>query len=237
MPRGFSEPGKVLKLKKSLYGLKQSPRNFFLHLKKNLEQCGFHIPSPDTDPCLFVSSKVICVVYVDDTLLWSPRHDWIEEAKRRLQDKQMNLEVEDSVAGFLGVHIERNQSDGAIKLTQVGLIKRIIAALGIEHEPAVHTPTSPTPLVKDAEGDPPDGSFNYASVIGMLGYLQSNSRPAITYAVSSAARFTHSPKRSHEDALKRICRYLKGTINEGLVLRPTENFDIDCYVDADFAGL
>jgi hypothetical protein len=56
----------------------------------------------------------------------------------------MTSEFEDSVAGFLGVQIERNQSDSSIKLTQVGLIKRIVAALGIEQEPTVHTPTSPT---------------------------------------------------------------------------------------------
>jgi hypothetical protein len=43
--------------------------------------------------------------------------------------------------------------------------------------------------------------------------------------------------RSHEEALKRIGRYLKGTINEGLVLHPSDSLDIDCYVDADFAGL
>jgi hypothetical protein len=237
MPRGFAEAGKVLKLRKSLYGLKQSPRNFFQHLKQNLENCGFQNPSPDTDPCLFVSSKVICVVYVDDTLLWSPKIQWMEEAIQSLQASGMSLEVEDSVAGFLGVHIERNQSDRSIKLTQIRLIKRIITALGIEHEHAVYTPTGLTPLTKDSDGDPPDGSFNYASIIGMLGYLQSNSRPDIAFAVSSAARFTHHPKRSHEEALKRIGRYLKGTLEEGLVLRPSDSFDIDCYVDADFAGL
>jgi hypothetical protein len=68
-----------------------------------------------------------------------------------------------------------------------------------------------------SEGDPPDGSFNYASIIGMLGYLQSNSRPDIAYAVSSAARFTNHPRRSHEDALKRIGRFLKGTLEEGQI--------------------
>jgi hypothetical protein len=86
-------------------------------LKKDLEDCGFRNPSPDSEPCLFVSSKVICVVYVDDTLLWSPKNEWIEEAIKSLQDKGMQLEIEDSVAGFLGVHIERDQSDGSIKLT------------------------------------------------------------------------------------------------------------------------
>jgi hypothetical protein len=67
----------------------------------------------------------------------------------------MQLEVENSVASFLGVHMERNQSDGSIKLTQVGLIKRIIAALGIEYEHMVHTPTGLTPLTKESEGEPP----------------------------------------------------------------------------------
>jgi hypothetical protein len=83
----------------------------------------------------------------------------------------------------------------------------------------------------------PTELFKYASVIGMLGYLQSKSSPDIAYAVNSTARFTHNPRRSHQEALKRIGWYLKSTINEGLVLRPTETLDIDCYVDADFSGL
>ena len=70
MPKGFREPGKVYKLKKSLYGLKQAPCNFFQHLKKNLEAVGFE-QQIDIDPCLFISPKVICLVYVDNTLLCS----------------------------------------------------------------------------------------------------------------------------------------------------------------------
>jgi hypothetical protein len=61
--------------------------------------------------------RVICVVYVADTLLWSPKNEWIEEAIKSLQERGMQLEIEDSVAGFLGDHIERDQSDGSIKLT------------------------------------------------------------------------------------------------------------------------
>ena len=80
MPRGFGQPGKVLKLKKSLYGLKQSPRNFFLHLKGKLEATGFH--QSDADACLFISDRVICLVYVDDTLFFSPRQSFIDDEKR-----------------------------------------------------------------------------------------------------------------------------------------------------------
>ena len=69
-------------------------------------------------------------------------------------------------------------------------------------------------------------------------YLQGHTRPDITYAVSSCARFVHKTRRSHEIALERIGQYLKATMNEGLILKPdTDHIDIDCYVDSDYAGL
>jgi hypothetical protein len=236
MPRGFSQTGKVLKLKRSLYGLKQSPRNFFQHLKSKLERVGFE-SNEAIDPCLFLSDKVICLIYVDDTLLFSPKEEYIDEVIDKLSKSDLELEVEDSVAGFLGVHLERNEKDQSIKLTQQGLAKRVVEALDLGNQPRKLTPASSEPLVKDDDGDPPNGAYSYASVIGMLQYLQGHSRPDITYAVSQCARFVHSPKRSHEEALERIGLYLKGTLDEGLILKPTGELDIDIYVDADFAGL
>jgi Reverse transcriptase (RNA-dependent DNA polymerase) len=69
MPRGFAEPGKVLRLKKNLYGKKAAPRLWFQHLRECLVATGFQ-QRIDVDPCLFISDKVICLVYVDDTLLY-----------------------------------------------------------------------------------------------------------------------------------------------------------------------
>jgi hypothetical protein len=236
MPRGFTKPGKILKLKRSLYGLKQSPRNFFQFLKGNLETIGFESQT-DIDPCLFISEKVIVLVYVDDTLFFSPKAEYIEETIADLRGLGMELEAEDSVAGFLGVHIERNESDQSIKFTQKGLAKRIVDALDIGDLPPKKTPAKHDALVSDKNGEPGNATYSYASVIGMLQYLHSHSRPDLTYAVSQCARWTHSPKRSHEEALERIGQYLKSTLDEGLILRPSDTLDIDCYVDADFAGL
>jgi hypothetical protein len=59
MPRGFQTPGHVLRLKKSLYGQKQSPRNFFIHLKEKLKECRFE--QSMADQCLFISGKVVCL--------------------------------------------------------------------------------------------------------------------------------------------------------------------------------
>lgn len=195
-PRGFATPGKVLKLKRSLYGLKQSPKNFFQHLKKNLEAVGLR-SNDDVDPFLFISDKVICLVYVDDTLIFSPKAKWIDKTISALRERDMELKEEDDVAGFLGVKKQEDPRDKSIKLTQTGLIDRIVKALDIGHLPKKYTPAIKEPLTKDLLRDPPQGTYSYASVIGMLQYLQGHPRPDITYAVLQCARFVHSPQRSH----------------------------------------
>ncbi len=80
------------------------------------------------------------------------------------------------------------------------------------------------------------GSINYPSIIGMLLYLE-HFHPDISFATHQFARYTHLPKLSHENALKKIGRYLKGTLDQGLILNPSNTMKIDCYPDADFVGL
>ena len=172
-----------------MYGLKQSPRNFFLHLKEKLEVCGFE--QSLADRCLFISPKVICLVYVDDTLLYAEDMRDIDEAIKAIEASGMHLEVEDDVAGFLGVLIDRKQ-DGTIHMTQVGLTDRIIKALNIGDLPIKRTPAEYGCLGKNEFGDPPQGTYSYPSVIGMLQYLQGHSRPDITMAVSQCARYARA---------------------------------------------
>jgi hypothetical protein len=179
MPRGFAQPGKVLKLRKSLYGLTQSSRNFFQHLQSKLHAIGFE--SCSADPCLFVSDKCICLVYVDDTLLFARNKKDIDDTIAALRACNLDLEEEDDVAGFLGILIDR-RSDGSIELRQEGLIQRVIDALHVDHLPPKRTPARLGVLGSDPEGDPPNCLFNYSSVLGMMGYLQANSRPDITFA-------------------------------------------------------
>ena len=74
-------------------------------------------------------------------------------------------------------------------------------------------------------------------MIGMLLYLLGHNCPDIAFATHQCACYTFAPKQSHEDALKRIGHYLKGTLDKGLILTPSDDLKIDCYPDADFAGL
>ena len=237
LPKGFPQKGnKVLKLLRCLYGLKQAPRNWFLHLKEKLEAC--HLVQSKSDPCLFLGRDIICIVWVDDCIFFSPKEKYIDRLLHDLKHKcELDLNVEDDVAGFLGVHIAR-QEDGKIELTQKGLTERVIAALGLESTSNIAaTPAETRALGADLEGAPCQETFSYPSVVGMLMYLANTTRPDIAFAVHQCARFTHNPKRSHEVAIKRIGRYLVGTKDKGMILKPDMDLNIECYVDADFAGL
>ena len=235
-PKGFEAPGMVWKLHKSLYGLAQSPRNFFIHTKKQLtKRLGF--TQSIADPCLFISADVICLIYVDDALLFYKDKDAVKRLTDKMTAEHIHFHEEEDVAGFLGVHIDC-KADGTIHLTQRGLAERIVTALHLDDSSIkpVQTPATGY-LPVDEHGDAPHETFSYASVVGQLNYLSGHSRCDITMATSQVARFLHKPKRSHELALIRIGRYLKGTLDKGIILKPqmTDTLHLDLYVDAAFA--
>ena len=242
-PRGFSRgDGKgVLKLNNSLYGLKQAPKTFFDKLRDGLLERGF--TQSILDPCLFMKKDMICVIYVDDTIIAGPDSVAIDELIKSLgikkEDQVHSFELRDEgeVGDFLGIRIERG-SQGNFELTQTGLIDKVLKESKMsDSKSTVKTPASTTPLGIDKDGDPFNESWEYPVIVGMLMFLAQNTRPDIAYAVHQCARFTHNPKDSHAIAVKRILRYLNGTRTGGMSLRPTGDLQVDCYVDADFAGL
>jgi hypothetical protein len=201
-----------IKLKKTLYGLCQSPRAFWKYITQKLETCG--LEQSKFDPCLFVDEKVICVVYVDDLIFWSKDTVAINDSAMQLRELGVDLEQEDDAAGFLGVMLERDPETSLLEMKQTGLIKRIIEALGLDDgAKGKFTPSESKPLVKDINGELASGAFSsYSSVVGMLLYLSGHTRPDISFAVNCCARYMFCPKHSHELALKCIGRrYLKQT--------------------------
>ena len=236
MPLGFRQNGKVLRLKKTLYGLRQSPRMFWKYLTKAMKAC--EMETSGFDPCMFIGERVVAVVFVDDILFWATDEKYINDLGVQLRDQGLLLEEEGDAAGFLGVTMTRDDK-GAIELKQTGLIDRILEALGLDTRLATgkHTPAETSPLTKDEDGPGPEGSYSYSSVIGMMLYLSGHSRPDIAYAVNLCARYMFSAKLSHEKALKRIGRYLKATRDRGLIMTPSGTLKVDAYPDSDFAGL
>ena len=184
----------------------------------------------------FMSDKLIVIIYVDDVLVYARDSGNIDDLIKKLQEDDILLRREGTAEGYLGIKVERDGSKTT--LSQPGLVKRVVEALGLcdKYSTAVSTPAECPALPRDVDGQPTSGSINYPSVIGMILYL-GHTWPDIAFAVHQCARYTFEPKQSREAALKRIGCYLKGTLDKGLVLDPDDNYNVDCYPDADFAGL
>jgi hypothetical protein len=239
LPEGFKHANDepcVLRLKKSVYSMGDSPLIFFELLHSNLEAIGFkqykHI-----NPCLFVHKNAICLTYVDDCLWFGKDGAALDALIQQMKDeRKMDLKVESrDVSAFLGIQFTREGN--TIQLMQAGLIERILQDAGMEACSPELTPATEKALGKDPNGAPFKEQWSYRIIVGKLLYLSGNSWPDITFAVHQVARFSHDPKQSHAVAVKRILRYLQGTKDKGLQMRPTGDWKIECYVDASFCGL
>ena len=119
------------------------------------------------------------------------------------------------------------------------MIDRAIEIVGLNH-PDFCVKMHDTPAVDILHSDPSSKKkyqkWNYRSAVDCLSYIQAMVRPDITFAVQQCARFCNDPSTNHEEAVKRICRYLLRTRDKGLTLKPIKTKGLECYVDADWAG-
>ena len=140
---------------------------------------------------------------------------------------------------FLGIDI-KTLDNGGFQFCQTGLIRKFLEATGMDHSNGLPTPTKiEAPIGTDVNGSEAkrDWPNSHAYVIEMMLYLASNTRPDISFAVHQCSRFTHNTKVSHETAVKRICRYIQGTKDNGIVFNISKKLVVDCYADEYFAGL
>jgi hypothetical protein len=247
VPRGFrsSEGGDMcLKLEKSLYGLTIAPKLWYEHLTSAILELGFQRSS--YDPCLFFQEEIMVAVYVDDCGIAASDQRHIDALIAGLRSLGFALHIEGKFEEFLGISIDRGPDCiGSIHLTQKGLIQKVINYTGMEDCNPNWTPAIQVALGSDADSSEKHEDcykWSYATAIGMLQYLAMNTRPDISFAVSQVSRFTHHPKSSHSTAVKTIIRYLKRTEDKGTYINQDEFCEkgllkLECFVDADFAGL
>lgn len=200
----------ALKIKRNIYGQKQAARIWNVHLRKGLESIGFE--QSTVDECLYFRGKTIFMFYVDDGIIISPDDKDIDRTIKQLQDEKFDVEDMGQIGDYLGINFNYLEN-GDIKLSQPHLINRF-----------------------ENKEDHDEERFKYKSIVGKLNFLDKGSRPDISYASHQCARHSISPKKSHGDAIIHICQYLKGTKNEGLILKPDKSKSLRVYVDADFSG-
>ena len=114
---------------------------------------------------------------------------------------EFEMTMEGNVTAFLGIQFKR-LSGREIKLQQIGLIKRVLKATGLQDCNPDKMPASQKPLGTDKNGPEFAEQWSYSSIVGMLLYLAANSCPQRAYVVHQCARFTHNPNASHGTAMK-----------------------------------
>lgn len=231
--------GNVVKLLKSLYGLREAPKLWYSTLANALKSLGFK--RLISSECLFAlrrgKNKVILLSYVDDLALFGDEGliIWVKEKLKSL------FKITDLGKSkyFLGVAIVENAEN--ITLTQAPMIEKLLEAVNMSTCKPAKTPlplshvlyecrTAPTPAeIKEMVNVP------YQEVLGSLLYLSTRTRPDISTAVSMLGKFSSAPAPRHWKAMKQVVRYLQGTKQVGLVFKKGCDGTLEAWSDADWA--
>lgn len=236
-PQGYEVKGKenmVYKLHKALYGLKQAPRAWFSRIETYFINEGF--TSSPSEQTLFIKrreDKVLIVsVYVDDLLFTGNDDSMLEEFKCSMK-KEFDMTDLEKMRYFLGIEVM--QRDDGIFICQKKYAAEVIERFGMKDYNPVSNPIVPGQKIgRDEAGEKVDPTL-FKQMVGSLMYLTAT-RPDLMFAVSLISRFMASPTQLHFAVVKRIMRYLKGTMEYGIWYERRETSNLIAYTDSDYAG-
>lgn len=236
-PKGFEVGGPDIycHLRKGLYGLKQSGRLWYGVLHDFFCDSGF--TRSDVDHCLYTKSirgqLVRIAVFVDDMIIVGHDDlvcDVIAELKRNFRISDLG-----DLEWFLGIEFRRQ--DGVMTMNQSLYLEKLLEKYHMENCRPVATPCIEKGSTLEVDDDEPCDVSNetYRSVVGSLSYAAVCTRPDIQWVVSLLSRYLNQPvTHTRWIAVKRVLRYLKGTLHYALALRKSETH-LNGFCDASWA--
>ncbi|GKB24594.1 ribonuclease H-like domain-containing protein [Tanacetum coccineum] len=218
---------------RSLYGLKQAPRAWFQCFASYATRVGFQ--HSKTDSSLFVfhqgSDIAYLLLYVDDIILTASSSAFLQWIIASLHSEFAMTDL-GSLNYFLGIFAQRSAS--GLFLSQSKFAEEILERAHMQNCNLCRTPVD-TESKLGSDGDPVSDPTLYRSLVGALQYL-TFTRPDLSYAVQQVCLYMHGPCDPHFTALKRILRYVRGTLDYGLQLYVSSTTQLSAYTDADWAG-
>jgi len=224
------------RLMKGLYGMKQAPRLFYLHMKAKLEKLGFKAAS--SDPALFIKhtkeGTVLILTYVDDMLIAATYTSMIDSIKRDLH-KEFEIRDLGETKEHLNMTIEYDMQAGKLKLAQEAAILKAIETFGMTNHKFRSLPMSPADIVVPT-GKMLSELHEYRSMVGTLLYFAVTTRPDISFAVGVLTRYMSSPTTDHFTFAQNVLSYLHDTANLGLVYHAYDTAKFEGFSDSDWAA-
>jgi hypothetical protein len=237
-PSGFAIPGKegkVLRLRKALYGLRQAPRAWNAKLDFTLKGMGFG-QSPH-EAAIYRwgngGNALLVGVYVDDLVITGTKDAEVaafkEEMKATFQMSDLVL-----LSFYLGIKV--HQGDSGITLRQTAYVKRVVELAGLtECNSTLTSMEERLKLSRDSTTEEVDAT-QYQRLVGSLRYL-THTRPDLVFSIGYVSRFMPRPTTEHQQAVKRIIRYVAGTLDHDLYYpRCLGEAHLVRYSDSDHAG-
>lgn len=235
-PPGFSNPSypnHVCKLKKAIYGLKQAPRAWFNKFSDYLLSIGFFCSM--ADPSLFVlhsdKGTILLLLYVDDIIITGNNTSLLNSVILQLSCEFAMKDL-GRLHYFLGIEVLYFEE--GILLTQKKYAADLLKKTKLLYSKSVSTPLVPKHDLHASEVtfvDPKE----YRCIVGALQYL-TLTRPDIAHSVNLVCQFMQAPTLKHLQAVKRILRYIKGTLDYGLRILSQSSLTLYGFSDADWAG-
>lgn len=187
---------------------------------------------------------VIIAVYIDDLLILAGNEKEKSSLKKKLS-QIFNMQDLGEAKYLLGMTITRDREARKIWLDQSTYVQKTLLKFGMSDCKPVSTPLNPSNKLsnemepKSSEEINEMSKISYREAIGSLLYASQGTRPDISFAVSSLSRYMQNPGKGHWSAVKRVFKYLNGTIGARLEFsrEPTAEFE-GCfgYCDADWAN-
>jgi hypothetical protein len=223
LPPGYEKPKTVWRLKKSLYGLKQSPREWNHNIDAYLRCCKFKVL--DADPCIYTRTDALglayVALYVDDLILACQSEASVAGIKRELRDKYMMTDL-GPIDKVFDLRVKQSANRRTVTVSQSDYVDAMLDRFNMTAVNPASTPMdygsqlSVTDCPTTEEGRRFTRDLDYRAAVGSLLWLANGTRPDISFAVSQVSRFLENPGEPHYLAVKRILRYLKGTKDLGI---------------------
>jgi hypothetical protein len=189
-----------------------------------------------SDTSLFIYRRgddtVFLLLYVDNIVLTASTADLLQRTIVALQ-REFVMKDLGPLHHFLGITAEHRSQGLFLHQRQYAI--DILERAGMSDCKPCSTPVDTQAKLSEDDGPPVANATSYRSLTGALQYL-TFSRPDIAYAVQQVCLHMHTPREPHLIALKRIMRYLRGSLDYGLLLRPSLTSELVVYTDADWAG-
>ena len=236
LPQGCgSMSGKIVRLNKSLYGLRQASRTFNKRLVVDLKRIGFE--QCLSDPCVLrfmMGDEVLgmVVIHVDDILFGGLKR--IGEFVVQALGDSLPTKNLGEVIFFLGCAFRRDREAGTIEISQESYIRSVLERFKICRTSSI--PASPANDYRSLKEDEDAADVPFREVVGSLMCIANQTRPDISNAVRAVARHSHEPKKSHWKAAQKILNYLLETAHLTLKFNNEATVDVGTlvYVCADF---